>query len=150
MRFVVACVASCVCLFGCAPSLERQLLTKPIYVARTDTLWLVERETSPSTADRVAVIVCHREATPACIRVIPLEARDSTDYARWVNSIDERSTARQARDARAQQWTPRPQPTSEPAAVTAPPPAPAPPSASVVPAEPAPSPPVPRAPDNPY
>jgi hypothetical protein len=80
-------------LCSCAGTLERQVLCRTVYAERTDTLWLVEKDTQRSAPDEIAVIVCHRDATPACIRVKPLDARDSSDYAHWLESLRAQSTA---------------------------------------------------------
>jgi hypothetical protein len=81
--------ASMLALGACAPTLQRDLLYEPIYIPQTETLWLIEKESraSAARAEAISVIVCHREATPACIRVRPVDPLTRMDYTRWHSSI---------------------------------------------------------------
>jgi hypothetical protein len=74
-------------LVGCVSRLERTVIFRPIYVPHTGTLWLIEKDERPDTSDQLAVVVCHREALPACIRVVPTDARDGRDYASWLGTM---------------------------------------------------------------
>ena len=133
-------------LVGCASRLERNVIFPPIYVPHTGTLWLIEKDERAETSDQLALIVCHRDAAPACIRVVPADARDGRDYSDWLATIPpevRRLAAQVPGQVEPQISTPAPAMASPPAAMPlpiAPENAPAPP----------PSPPPPRAPDNPY
>src|SRR5688500_18083521 len=77
-------------LGACAPALQRDLVYKPIYIPQTDTLWLIEKERSGASAaavESISIILCHRDATPACVRVRPLEPRTRSEYTRWHSSL---------------------------------------------------------------
>lgn len=85
MTILVLCAVA-----GCVASVQREVLFKPIYVTRTGTLWLVEKDAEPTRADEVRVVVCHREAMPTCLRVTPHDARHelgTEDYKRWLDSM---------------------------------------------------------------
>lgn len=73
-------------LSACAPKLAREIV-HPHYETRTGTLWFVEKDSQDSTDDVLRVTLCHREATPACIRVVPQDVRDNRDYVQWIESI---------------------------------------------------------------
>jgi hypothetical protein len=131
MKNSIAFGLACTFLSGCMPVIERSVLFRPIYVPHTGTLWLIEKQIRPSQSEELAVIVCHRDATPACIRVLPVDARDGGDYSRWLGTMP-----REIRELAAQS------PTFPPASL-------APESAACLP-PPVQSPPATRAPDNPY
>lgn len=158
-------LVACAALGGCAPVLERQLVFHPFYEARTGTLWLIEKDTRVGSDDQIAVVVCQREAAPACVRVLPFDAQDGAEYSLWLNSmppavrraISELEAPEPAAAAPAPRVQPV-QPQPEAAAL-----APAQPAEPVKPALPAgppqppipdgvltPAPSIPRANDNPY
>jgi hypothetical protein len=83
-------LALCVCalaLGGCSTSLQREVLYAPVFDASTHTLWLVEKNTQVASDDELRVTLCHREASPACVRVRPMDMRDGDDYRRWLETI---------------------------------------------------------------
>ena len=135
-------------LAGCASQLERNVIFPPIYVPDTGTLWLIEKDERVETSDQLAIIVCHREAAPACIRVVPTDARDGRDYAGWLDTMPS-EVRRLAALVPGGLEPHRPTPTTAPTAALAPPQAlPAP--VSIAPERAPAAPPPARAPDNPY
>jgi hypothetical protein len=78
---------ACFTLFGCTPALQRTVIGEPIVDETTRTIWIVESDTKSATEDRLVVVVCHREASPACVRVTPQDMRDGSDYSRWLDTM---------------------------------------------------------------
>jgi hypothetical protein len=133
-------------LVGCTSQLERNVIFPPIYVPHTGTLWLIEKDERIETSDQLAVIVCHREAAPACIRVIPTDARDGRDYAGWLDTMPSevrRLAALAPGGLEPHRSTPAPTPALVPPQAS---PVPLPIAPERAPAAPPPA----RAPDNPY
>lgn len=77
-------------IVGCTPYIEREVLFKPLYVPRSGTLWLVEKDAKSSEDDQVRIVICHREAAPPCIRLVPQDTREgyaADEYRRWLDSM---------------------------------------------------------------
>jgi hypothetical protein len=80
-------LACAVITTGCVATTQRNLVQSAMFDASTGTMWLVEKDTHSDVNDEIAVLVCHREASPACVRVIPRDMRDSGEYSRWLDTL---------------------------------------------------------------
>jgi hypothetical protein len=74
-------------LAACTPIISRTVVDRPIFDGKTSTLWIVEKDEMAQANDSLRVIVCHRDAAPACIRLVPPDMRNVDDYVRWLQSM---------------------------------------------------------------
>jgi len=86
MRLLAFVPLPLLALAGCA-GMTRTVPYPPFHDPQTGTVWIVEYDTRSGQDDAVSVIVCHREASPACVRVNPQDVRSGPEYGAWLNSM---------------------------------------------------------------
>ena len=84
---LVGVVALTLALGGCAQTLQRNVEHEPILDKETNTLWIVEKVVQSQADDKILITICHRDGSPACLRMSPTDARDAGDYSRWIESV---------------------------------------------------------------
>jgi len=73
-------------LAGCGLEMTRTVVAHH-FDHHTGTLWLVERDVEARRSDIIRVLVCHREASPACVRNVPMDLKTAAGYQAWLDTL---------------------------------------------------------------